>query len=237
VKDNRLARGTATMLILFSQIGCASSRSTSDGVKGTALSRLKAGNARFAEGAVRHPHLDARLRHDLAAHGQHPFATVLSCSDSRVPVELLFDQGVGDLFVIRVAGNVVGQDEAGSIEYAVEHLHCPLLVVLGHRKCGAVTAAVKMASDTPNIEGLIKHIVPAVRAAREVAGDVSTAGLVDEAVRHNVWQSIAELIESSDLCRQAVRSGELAVVGAVYDIDSGDVAWLGRHPRESTLLQ
>src|SRR5207237_5372942 len=104
-----------------------------------ALSRLVAGNQRFVAHKPTHPHEDLARRHDLAG-SQHPFAVVLSCSDSRLPPELVFDQGLGDLFVIRVAGNITDAAVIGSIEYAVEHLHAPLIVVLGHEKCGAVTA-------------------------------------------------------------------------------------------------
>lgn len=199
--------------------------------------RLQAGNERFVQGHAWHPHEDAARRHDVFEHGQHPFATVLACSDSRVPVELLFDQGVGDIFVIRVAGNVVGDDETGSIEYAIEHLHCPLLVVLGHTSCGAVTAAVEHAPDTPSIETLLRHIEPAVHRAREATGNHDGDIVVNAAVRENVWQSMADLFDISGIARELIRDGKLEVVGAIYDIDSGEVSWLGGHPDQDRLVR
>ncbi len=123
-----------------------------------ALKMLKDGNARFVEGKATHPHQDAARRALTAGQGQHPVATVLSCSDSRAPVELLFDQGIGDLFVVRVAGNVAATDEIGSMEYAVDHLNTPVVVVLGHSQCGAVTAVVEGAKLPPSIGALVAPI-------------------------------------------------------------------------------
>ncbi|MGB0715810.1 MAG: carbonic anhydrase [Phycisphaerae bacterium] len=223
---NRITASLAALLIFLST-GCA----TNQDADRTPLQRLEQGNRRFVKGMARHPHMSARLRRDLTSHGQHPFATILACSDSRVPVELLFDQGIGDLFVIRVAGNVVGMDESGSIEYAVEHLDCPLIVVLGHKHCGAVTAAVQHGHDTPNIEGLLKHIDPAVKKARDQVGAVEEDTLIDQAVKENVWQSIAELKRTSELCRARAAAGKLKIVGAVYDIQSGNVEWMGTRPQ------
>lgn len=204
---------------------------------GDSLASLKEGNRRFVHDEARHPNLDATLRSELAEQGQNPIATVLACSDSRVPVELVFDQGIGDLFVIRVAGNVVGTHGTGSVDFAVENLACPLIVVLGHRRCGAVTAAVKQQPSIPSVQRLLEQIEPAVREARRQAGDVDLETLVEIAVRENVWQSISNLVHCSDICRDRLRAGALAVIGAVYDIETGAVDWLGRHPGEAALLE
>jgi len=132
------------LCLLISIFVTASSQSHHDETTGVspkeAHDRLAQGNARYVAGKAKHPRQDAATRKHLTS-GQQPFATVLSCSDSRVPPELVFDQGIGDLFVVRVAGNIGGEDDLGSIEYAVEHLHTSLIVVMGHEKCGAVTAA------------------------------------------------------------------------------------------------
>src|SRR5688572_3946938 len=112
-------------------------------LRDASLMLLKEGNARYASGKSQHPHLDAERRSSTVSQGQEPFATILACSDSRDPVELIFDRGVGDLFVVRVAGNVAGISELASVEYGVGHLNTPLLIVMGHTKCGAVTAVVK----------------------------------------------------------------------------------------------
>ncbi|MCA9730151.1 MAG: carbonic anhydrase, partial [Candidatus Eisenbacteria bacterium] len=131
-----------------------------------ALEALKAGNDRFVTGTSLFPHLDRKRRYETAK-GQTPFVTVIGCSDSRVPIEALFDQGIGDVFVIRVAGNVCDTDEIGSIEYGVDHLGTPLMVVLGHESCGAVTAVVKDAEIHGSIPKLVDNIGPAVATARK----------------------------------------------------------------------
>jgi carbonic anhydrase len=199
------------------------------------LETLVEGNKRFHTGHQQHPHEEMRLRQKLQADGQHPFATIVACSDSRVPVELLFDQGVGDLFVIRVAGNVVGRDETASIEYAVAHLQCPLVVILGHRYCGAVTAATQDVDDTPNVEGLLSCIAPAVERTQQLSF-VDREIFIDEAVKQNILEGMTDLIDQSAVCRCALRAGELRIVGALYHIGTGEVEWLGEHPYQSDLL-
>lgn len=179
-------------------------------------------------GRPRHPHEHASFRHRLVGE-QKPFATILGCSDSRVPPELLFDEGLGDLFVIRVAGNIVGTDVAASIEYAVDHLKTPLLVVLGHENCGAVTAALhhfhgKMAenAEPPEIMSLLGHIEPGLHhddPSRPFSEQLHLA--VEDNVRH----SVKDLLAVQDI-RTAVASGRVAVVGAVYDLASGQVRFL-----------
>ncbi len=201
-----------------------------------ALARLKDGNARFASGKLTHPDTNAARRTDTAANGQHPFAAVVSCSDSRVPVELVFDQGMGDVFVIRVAGNVCGPSETGSVEYGVEHLGVPLVVVLGHKKCGAVTAAVTNAEVSGGIATIVNLIRPAAASARAAHPELQGDSLVTEAVRANVWQSTESLLRGSEIVRAAVSEGKTRIVGAIYDLDSGQVEWLGPHPDEARLL-
>ncbi|TWT42096.1 Carbonic anhydrase 2 [Phycisphaerae bacterium RAS1] len=200
------------------------------------LERLTAGNERFAKDASVHPHLSAAQRHETAVSGQHPFAAILACSDSRVPIEDLFDVGVGDVFVVRVAGNVCADDEAGSIEYAVEHLKTPLVIVLGHEQCGAVTAAVRKAEEHGSIATLLARLAPAADKARGNYPPRSGAALIHEAVRINTWCSMEALISHSAIVRERMKSGTARVVGGVYDIDTGRVSWMGEHPDQEQVV-
>lgn len=185
-----------------------------------ALARLKEGNTRFASGKSRHAHESVGLRHQLEL-GQHPFAIVLGCSDSRVPIELIFDQGFGDLFVVRVAGNVITDDVIGSIEYARIHLNSQLLVILGHEGCGAVTAALEArkhaSSDPHGVQTLVKLIEPAIGS---VDAALPMTEQLDRAVEMNVRWGLKSLNGLPEM--QNVR---LQSVGAVYDLD-GRVLWL-----------
>lgn len=200
-----------------------------------ALRRLKDGNERFSTGRAEHPHADA-ARLALAAReeqGKHAYATVIACSDSRVPVELIFDAGVMDLFVIRVAGNVCGTDEIGSIEYGLAHVDTPVFVMLGHTQCGAVTAVAhaldgREAVLERNIPPLVDNIVPAVQRAMQAHPGVHGDDLVPRAVEENVWQGIEDLFMKSPAVRRLVREGKVLVVGAVYDVGTGRVGWLPR---------
>lgn len=201
-----------------------------------ALAKLVSGNDRFARQRSGHPHCDLARRSETAG-GQHPFATVLGCSDSRVPPELVLDQGLGDVFVVRVAGNVCDIDEIGSIEYGVGHLKTPLLVVLGHTKCGAVTAVCQKAEVHGSIPELVANIGPAVDAVRRRNASLEGDALVREAIRWNVFQSIEDLLTRSEEVRAIAASGDVRIVGAVYDLDSGKIEWLGPHPREDELLR
>ncbi len=196
---------------------------------------LKKGNERFTSGKPEYPHEGAARRAETAA-GQHPIATVISCSDSRVPPEILFDEGIGDLFVIRVIGNIGSVDEAGSAEYGVEHLETPLLVVLGHTKCGAVTAAVTHAEVHGSIPPLLAHINPSVRITKHNHPGLKGEELIAAAVETNVFHSIQELFNRSRIIRHRVSSGNLKVVGAIYDIKTGQVNWLGEHPKQKQIL-
>jgi carbonic anhydrase len=201
-----------------------------------ALERLRQGNERYVNDTPAHAHQYAKRRVETVENGQHPFAVVLACSDSRVAPELIFDQGLGDLFVVRVAGNVIAGDECGSIEYGVEHLGTPLVVVMGHSQCGAVTAAVEHAHEHGSIPELLHHIEPAVHRAEQTCPGKSKAEITDAAIRANVFGSIEELLTHSELLRSAIRAEKVQVVGAVYDLKSGMVQWLGPHPRQAELV-
>lgn len=190
-----------------------------------ALTLLKEGNARFSQGKPARPNQDEARRINTADNGQKPFAAVLSCSDSRVPVELLFDRGVGDVFVVRVAGNVAGVDQVGSIEYAVEHLGVPLIVVLGHNKCGAVSAAVDGHEAHGNIRAIVEKIAPVVAQTRKANPDMPLNKLVDACILANVKHVTHYLSANSAIIKHAVESGAVKIVGANYDIRTGRVIW------------
>jgi len=180
------------------------------------LKKLLAGNQRFISATQSHEHQSLERRGEVAQ-GQNPFAVIVSCSDSRVPPEVVFDQGVGDLFVIRSAGEVVTEIGIGSIEYAVEHLGTPLIMVLGHERCGAVKATVDGGAAPGSIGSICKLIQPAVDKAKTQQGDV-----VENAVRNNV-SLVAEKIASSAVIRKAIEEGKVKVVKAYYDLDDGTV--------------
>ncbi len=203
---------------------------------GTAMEILKQGNMRFFKGKPAHPNQNKKRRIETAQKGQKPFATVISCSDSRVPVEILFDQGIGDIFNIKVAGNVCDVDEIASIEYGVDHLETPLMVVLGHTGCGAVTAVCTDAKLHGSIPLLIDNIIPAVNIVRQAHPDLSGKSLIPYAVRQNVFQSISDLLKHSSAVRKRIENGTLLVIAAVYNMKTGAVEWLGPHPSQDRLL-
>lgn len=200
-----------------------------------ALVMLRQGNARFASGRPTHPNSGKARITETATDGQHPFATLITCSDSRVPVERVFDLGIGDIFVIRVVGNVCAVDEIGSIEYGVDHLGTPLMVVLGHTGCGAVTAVATGAELHGSIPALVDNIIPAVERAEKYTG-LKGSAVVPAAVKENVWQSISDLLTGSPTTARLAGAQQLKVVGAVYDITDGKVEWLGEHPGQSSLV-
>lgn len=197
------------------------------------LKMLREGNERFYSGKATYPHTDvARLA--LAGkedQGKYAYATVIACSDSRVPVELIFDAGVMDIFVIRVAGNVCDTDEIGSIEYGLAHVHTPVLVVLGHTQCGAVTAVTHALHGEAhrlerNIPPLVDNIIPAVERAMEQHKGVHGDAIIPYAIEENVWQGIEDLFMKSPAVRHMVKEGKANVVGAIYDVGTGKVKWL-----------
>jgi carbonic anhydrase len=173
------------------------------------------------------------------AKGQTPFAIILGCSDSRVPAELVFDQGLGDLFVIRVAGNIVAPSQVGSVEFAVEQFGVPLVVVLGHTRCGAVEATVQAlrqdaSLNSPNIAAIVDRIRPAVEPLMAVARGTDVDGLVADAVRANVTVSVRQLSQGSAFLARQVRAGALQIVGAEYALETGVVEMLETKPRPDT---
>jgi carbonic anhydrase len=184
------------------------------------LAELKAGNQRHVKAAYKHPHQTEARRQALTS-GQSPHAVVLACADSRVAPEIVFDQGLGDLFVVRVAGNIAPDDEVASIEYAVEHLHTPLVVVMGHQSCGAVGAAIEGGEAPGHLPTLIDALKPAVEEARKMPGDLS-----DNAIRINVEHVVDQLRHSKPLLAEAVESGKLRIEGGVYSLKTGAVTWL-----------
>lgn len=190
-----------------------------------ALDRLKEGNERFVAGLARFPTLQKEVLAELAK-GQQPYATILGCSDSRVPPELVFDAGFGELFVIRVAGNVLGPSILGTLQYAGAHLKTPLFVVLGHEGCGAVKAAISAkfegAKHKSRIEVLLENILPALDGLDE---NQPLDALVSKGVEANVRHTIRELMETPEV-KANLPGSNIILVGAVYDLESGLVRFL-----------
>jgi carbonic anhydrase len=182
-----------------------------------ALRKLMEGNRRYASAATAHPN-QTPARRAAVVKGQHPFAVILGCSDSRVPPEIIFDQGLGDLFVVRLAGHILSEEARGSIEYAVDHLGTRLVVVLGHDGCGAVTAAVKGGGAAGRVGRVIQAIAPAVRKARNKPGD-----LLENAIRENVAMVVEQLKSSAPLLQAQVNNGGLKIIGAHYHLNDGKV--------------
>ena len=180
-----------------------------------ALKKLEEGNARFAAGKGA-PRSLSQQRKDTVA-GQHPYAIVLTCSDSRVAPEYIFDAGIGEIFVVRTAGNIADAVALGSLEYAAEHLHAPLLVVMGHTSCGAVAAACASGSAPGNIDAIVKEMQPAVKA-----GNKEPARVVAE----NVLCVLAAIRRKSQILSHLEKEGKLKIAGAVYSLESGAVSLL-----------
>lgn len=191
----------------------------------TALRRLVDGNRRFISNREAHPNESAQRRIMLGLTGQHPYAIVLSCSDSRVPPEMVFDVGLGDLFVVRVAGHVVDDAVIGSIEYASEHLGSKLLVVLGHEKCGAVQAAINNQRDA-HLRYLVDAIQPTVAKVKARTPPTDSRGLSDLVVWANVIESMNLLESSEPVLAKMVREKRLKIAGGVYHIETGRVQLL-----------
>jgi carbonic anhydrase len=183
----------------------------------TALSKLMAGNARYSSKAVSDGKPTAKAR-AANAQSQHPFAIVVGCADSRTSPEIIFDQNLGDLFVIRTAGNLVDDYALGSIEYAVAHLGAKLIVVLGHERCGAVKAAVASGSAPGHVGDIVRDIRPAVKAVEGTGGDV-----LENAINENIYR-VADKISRKAKLGDATQS--VKIVRAVYDLDNGKVTWL-----------
>ena len=190
-----------------------------------ALQRLIAGNLRFLRGEARFPTVQKEILADLAQ-GQRPYATILGCSDSRVPPELVFDAGFGELFIVRVAGNVLSPEIAGSLQYAGAHLHTPLFVVLGHSGCGAVQAALETqrhgVQHRSRIQLLIDNILPGLP---DPDPQLPPAAQLDRAVEANVRWTLRQVLETPE-GQARMAEGRMKLVGAIYEIESGCVRFL-----------
>lgn len=182
------------------------------------LDRLKAGNDRFVADSLDGKLQDSSRRGALTG-GQDPYAIILSCADSRVVPELAFDTGLGEIFVVRVAGNVANNSSIASIEYAVAHIGTPVIVVLGHQSCGAVTAAVNGGDNGHNLNHLLSHITPALAASGEGAS-------VNDVVRKNAELTAQEMVDRSAIIRGAVEAGKCKIVPAYYHLETGQVEYL-----------
>jgi carbonic anhydrase len=212
------------------------------------LKMLRDGNKRFVNGNRSYPHQNTRRIQDLTQ-GQNPYATILSCSDSRVSPEHIFDVGLGDLFIVRVAGNICGENEIGSLEYAVDHLKTPLIAVLGHTACGTVTAAVERSNTQSNLVAqgssvvqdnlapMLNRITPAVARTREQNPKLTGSRFTTAVVYENVWQSMEDILRYSPVIRNSVRDQRVTLVGSLYHLDKGSVDWLGPHPMQEHLVK
>jgi carbonic anhydrase len=197
-----------------------------------ALDRLREGNRRFVSGNLkRTPEMDHVRRADLVDE-QSPFAVILGCSDSRVPAEMVFDQGIGDLFVIRVAGNIVAPSQIGSIEFAAEQFGTQLVVVMGHSNCGAVKAAIDQMgrsdqNGSPNVGFIVERIQPNIRSLVEGGAEMGEEELVSRAVQANIQASVDELMAESSVLKSLTENRGLRIMGAEYSLATGVVTFLG----------
>jgi len=200
------------------------------------LERLRAGNRRFVADVRGRSTLTGQERRDELVAGQEPFAVILGCSDSRVPAELIFDQGLGDLFVIRVAGNIVAPSQVGSVEFAAERFGTRLVVVVGHSMCGAVLATLEerdrsVESRSPNLRSIVDRIRPAVEGLMETDLRHDPDALMQHAVRANIRASVDHLRHGSQIIEQQIQTDGLLVVGAEYSLETGVVEILDDFPR------
>ncbi len=209
-----VAIASSAPLFWQGQPACAASSDMSS--PEAALQQLMAGNQRFVQHQQQHPDQSQQRIKELAQ-AQHPVATILSCADSRVPAEIIFDQGLGNIFDVRIAGNIVTPEAMGSIEYAVVLLNTPLLMVLGHERCGAVTAAVQNKPLPGEIGTLVQAILPAMERVKGQPGDA-----VENGVTANVRYQV-ERLQRSSLLTERQQSGALKIVGGRYDLDTGTV--------------
>lgn len=186
---------------------------------------LVEGNKRFVSGEIIHKNLSEELRTHLAENGQNPFAIVINCSDSRTAPELIFDQGLGDLFVIRVAGNVADQVEIGSVEYAAANLGVPLIIVLGHEKCGAVKAAIEGGDASASIKEIFNNIQPAIDKVKLTNKEATKEQLISLVEAENAKQTASDLLTSPTI-KNLVEQGKVKIVSAKYDLETGEVQFL-----------
>lgn len=186
-----------------------------------ALKKLEKGNKRFVELKLKHPD-ESKARRKEMLQGQHPFVVILSCSDSRVPAELIFDQGLGDIFVVRNAGNVLDEHVIGSIEYAVMHCGVKLIVIMGHQDCGAIAATLSGVSETKYIQSLENSIKPAIEDCKKKGLEINS----DNVVKAHVAQDINELLSQDDELVKYMKKHDVKIVGAYYHLDSGKVDFI-----------
>ncbi len=203
-----------------------------------ALQRLQEGNRRFVAGDLSSDALASPARRNAVVADQRPFAIILGCSDSRVPAEIVFDQGLGDLFVIRVAGNVVAPSQIGSVEFAAEYFGTQLVVVLGHSRCGAVVATLdaltrRESHPSRNLRSIVDRVRPSVEPLLEGGGAADRDALVGRAVRANVRASANQLRHGSEVLEQFVQQGRLLIVGAEYSLETGEVEFFDGMPAHS----
>ncbi len=230
--------------ILTATLALAMSSGTGGVTAEIALGKIQAGNQRFTSGHMNWSGQDL-ARRSLVASGQNPHTIVLTCADSRVSPEILFDQGLGDLFVIRVAGNILDTNSVASIEYAAEHLHTPLLLVMGHERCGAVAATLDLfkkrvngensghaGEDDKNISALLNQLMPAVRGVAGNDGD-----FLANAIQKNVELTVHDVVYRSPLLAKKLTAGEFRIIGGVYDLDSGQVEFLQGHGQTKNFVK
>jgi carbonic anhydrase len=201
----------------------------------SALDRLKVGNHRFVEGNLNREILPSIARRSMLVGSQQPFAIILGCSDSRVPAEIVFDQGLGDLFVIRVAGNIIAPSGIGSVEYAAEQFGCRLVVVLGHTQCGAVIATLDQLrraeeARSKNLRSIVGRIRPSIECLLDSDLKDEPEALLEASVRANIRASVSQLREGSDILKQMVDDRELLIVGAEYSLQTGVVEFFSQAP-------
>ena len=200
-----------------------------------ALDRLRAGNRRFVAGKATASVVPSPAHREALVAGQEPFAIVLGCSDSRVPAELVFDQGFGDLFVIRVAGNIVAPSQIGSVEFAASRFGTPLVVVMGHSQCGAIVATVeeilgRASTHSHNVRFIVDRIRPAVETLLSTRDDTDPSAVMHDAVRANVRAAVHQLQHGSALIEQLLRDDGLLIVGAEYSLETGVVSFFDQGP-------
>ena len=191
------------------------------------LSNLKEGNLRFMSGKSTHPRLDAEIRLDTYNNGQKPFAGILSCSDSRVPVEMIFDQGIGDIFSVRNAGNICDDITIGSFELALTTFDIPLLIVMGHTDCGAVNLALKEETLPGHMSRIISKIQPSVKKVLETKPELEGKRLEFEVALQNAQGVVLELTQSSRILAERIDSEKLMIIPAMYYLEDGSVEWSG----------
>ncbi len=194
-----------------------------------ALDRLKKGNQRFVKGETSHPKLLTHQQRTEMADSQEPFAIILGCSDSRVPAEMVFDQGLGDLFVIRVAGNIVAPSQVGSVEFAAESFHCPLVIVLGHTHCGAISSTIEALRNpgqapSANLMSIVNRVRPSIEILMQTELKDDIKKLSMHAVKANVFASVNQLRHGSAVLENLIAKGKLKVVGAEYSLETGEVS-------------